>query len=52
MFVLFLATFHLKDFHEKWKQYDMVYIIYFNQQAPKVSVFRIYHIKMHVTNIC
>ena len=26
-FVLFLATFHLKDFREKWKQYRVVYII-------------------------
>ena len=25
---------------------------YFNQQAPTVSVFRIYHTEMHVTNIC
>ena len=31
---------------------NTIWSIYFNQQAPKVSVFRIYHIKMHVTNIC
>ena len=47
MFVSFKATFHLKDFREKWKQYD---VIYFNQQTPTVSVFRIYHIETHVTN--
>ena len=27
MFVSFLATFHLKDFCEKWKQYNVVYIV-------------------------
>ena len=26
--------------------------ILINQQAPAVSVFRIYHIETHVTNIC
>ena len=50
MYVLFLATFDLTDFREKRKQYDMV--SYFNQQAPTVSVFRIYHIEIHVMNIC
>ena len=51
MYVSFLATFHLTDFREKWKQYDMV-LTYFNQQAPTVSVFRIYHTETHMTNIC
>ena len=26
--------------------------ILINQQAPAVSVFRIYHIETHVTNVC
>ena len=30
---------------------DMMWSIYFNQQTPTVSVFRIYHIETHVTNI-
>ena len=50
MYVSFLATFHLTDFREKWKQYDMV-LTYFNQQAPTVSVFRIYHTETHMKNI-
>ena len=42
MYVSFLATF----------QYDMIRPTYFNQQAPTVSVFRIYHIETHMMNIC
>ena len=43
MYVSFLVTFHLTDFCEKWKQYDMV--SYFNQQAPAISMFRNLHIE-------
>ena len=30
---------------------DTIWSTYFNQQAPTVSVFRIYHNEMNVTNI-
>ena len=50
LFVSFLATFHPKDFCEKWKQFTM-WSTYFNQQTLIVSLFRIYHIVMHMTNI-
>ena len=50
MYVSFLATFHLTDFREN--ENNMIWSTYLNQQAPRVSVFRIYHIETHGTNIC
>ena len=40
MYVSFLATFHLTDFREN--ENNMIWSTYLNQQAPRVSVFRIY----------
>ena len=31
---------------------NMMWSIHFNQKTPGVLLFRIYHIEMHVTNIC
>ena len=49
MNVSFLAAFNLTDFVKN--ENNTIWSIYFNQQAPTVSVFRIYHIETHVTNI-